>query len=70
MPERSQRTERAWTGGLASTRQRRVTLDDSTTIKGLNRPANVITGASAATDIKSSPIGTGGRHRITALPVD
>jgi len=41
--------ELALTGGLASTRQRRVTLDDSTTIKGL-KPPNVTTGASAATD--------------------
>jgi len=48
MPERIQRTEPAWTGGLASTRHRSVTLDDSTTIKGLKRPLNVITGASAA----------------------
>ena len=45
-PERSQRTELASTGGLALTKHRRVTLDDSTTIKGLKRP-NLMTGASA-----------------------
>jgi len=48
-PDRSQRMELAWTGGLASTIHRSVTLDDSTMIKWL-KPPNVTTGASTATD--------------------